>query len=253
VFLAYVDDSGDSKSYVLGAVLVNGSSWLSTLDQFIEFRRGLARERGFRMRWELKATHLVSGGGPWRKVGVPVPIRTRFGIYKRALVELSDLAPAIRTVAVVIPDRADTRLTAPPEEAAWDVLMERLERYGTRGGGECLIVADEGSPVKVRKLARRKRRFGYAPAAYGGAARKVPFRLLLDDPVHRNSMDNYFVQWADLVAYAAFRKIMHKGDVPTNLWDELAEARLAEANRIERDKGSNEPPGVIVWPARRVE
>lgn len=203
----------------------------------------------FRMRSELKATHLVGGGGPWRKLDTP--IRTRFGIYKRALHELADLAPAIQTVAVVIPDRRDPHLGAPAREAAWDVLMERFERYGTVGeGGECLIVADEGSPAKLRTLARRKRRFGYAPAAYGGPARKVPFKVLLDDPVTRDSSDSYFVQWADLVAYAAFRQIVPVPGVPRRLWDELTDACLAKANAIERGKGSKEPPGLVVWPSR---
>ena len=55
--------------------------------------------------------------------------------------------------------------------------MERFERYGSVGGrGECLIVADEGSPAKLKTMARRKRRSGYAPAAFGGPARAVPFR-----------------------------------------------------------------------------
>jgi Protein of unknown function (DUF3800) len=249
MFVAYVDDSGDSKSFVLGAVLVDAERWLAALDQLIAFRAGLSQTVGFRMRYELKATRFVSNGGAWRRLNVPM--RKRFGIYKLALAELASLAPAVRTVAVVIPDRTDARLVGSPREVAWDVLMERLERFGTVGkGGECLIIADEGSPAKLKTMARRKRRFGYAPAAFGGPARKVPFRVLLDDPVNRDSSDNYFVQWADLVAYAAFRQIVSFPIVPPNLWDDLGDARLAEANRIERQKGSKEPPGLIVWPSR---
>lgn len=249
MFVAYVDDSGDSNSFVLGAVLVDSQRWLAALDQLISYRAELSRTVGFRMRYELKATRFVSNGGPWRRL--KVPMRKRFGIYKLALSELASLVPAVRTVAVVIPDRADSRLQGSPREAAWDVLMERLERFGTNGkNGECLIIADEGSPAKLKAMARRKRRFGYAPSAFGGPARKVPFRALLDDPVNRDSSDNYFIQWADLVAYAAFRQIIPAPTVPRRLWDDLGEARLAEANRIERDKGSKEPPGLIVWPSR---
>jgi hypothetical protein len=252
VFVAYVDDSGDSTSFALGAVLVDGDHWLAALDQLIAFRAQLSKTIGFRMRHELKATRLVTNGGPWRKLKPEVPIRKRFGIYKLALGELAALSPAIKTVAVVVPDRHDARLTAPYREAAWDVLMERFERHGSVGGrGECLIVADEGSPAKLKSMARRKRRFGYAPAAFGGGARAVPFRVLLDDPVARDSSDNYFIQWADLVAYAAFRQIVTAPWVPPNLWDALGDARLDRANHIERtQKGSKEPPGLIVWPSR---
>lgn len=249
MFVAYVDNSGDSSSFALGAVLVDADQWLSTLDQLIAFRARLSRTTGFRMRHELKATRFVSNGGPWHRLRVP--LRTRFGIYKLALNELATLAPVVAVIGVVIPDRSDPKLMVSPREAAWDVLMERLERFGSvGGGGPCLIVADEGSPAKLKTMARRKRRFGYAPAAYGGEPRKVPFKVLLDDPVMRDSSDNYFVQWADLVAYAAFRQILPRPDVPATLWDELGDARLQAANRIERQKGSKEPPGLIVWPSR---
>ena len=79
---------------------------------------------------------------------------------------------------------------------------------------------------------------------------QCPFEILLDDPVARDSSDNYFVQWADLVAYAAFRQVVTSPWVPQGLWDELGDARLDRANHLERQKGSKEPPGLIVWPSR---
>ena len=68
MFVAYVDDSGDSNSFALGAVLVDADHWLAALDQLIAFRAQLSRTIGFRMRHELKATRLVTNGGPWRKL-----------------------------------------------------------------------------------------------------------------------------------------------------------------------------------------
>jgi hypothetical protein len=79
---------------------------------------------------------------------------------------------------------------------------------------------------------------------------RVPFKLLVDDPFFRDSKESYLVQWTDLVAYAAFRTVMPRPSVPPNLWADLGAARLGEANAIERTKGSEEPPGLIVWPSR---
>src|ERR1039458_561517 len=230
MFLAYVDDSGDARTFALGAVLVDADQWIDALDALVSFRAQLSRTVGLRMRSELKGTNLIGGNGPWHKLRVGD--RKRYGIFKRALGELAALAPAVQAVAVVVPDLSHPQLFGPPREVAWDVLMERFERFGTRGqAGPCLIIADEGSPAKLRTMARRKRRIGYAPAAFGGPARRVPFKLLLDDPVTRDSTDSYFVQWADLVAYAAFRQIRPVPGVPL-LWDELADARPAPANGI---------------------
>ena len=249
--LAYVDDSGDSRTVVLAAVLVPAEQWLDVHDHLIRFRSRLSKETGFRMRNELKGSEIVSDGGGWRKLNPRLLPRQRFGIYKAALRQLADLAPLVRTVGVVIPNRDDSRLQANARAEAWEKLMERLERFCHYSPTTCLIVPDEGSQGGLKTMARRKRRFGYAPPAFGGEALPVPFRQLVDDPMPKDSKESYLMQWADLVAYAAFRQVMPFPTVPTKLWDDLGEARLSEANNIERlRKGSQEPPGLIVFPSR---
>jgi hypothetical protein len=247
--LAYVDDSGDRDSFVLGAILVPSAQWLDVHDRLVAFRRTMSQELQFRVRWELKATELVAGGGKWRTLRTP--LRTRYGLYKAALRVLAELAPSVRTLGVVVPNRADARLWNGPREDGWDRLMDRLERFSANMGSTCLLVPDEGSPGQLRTWARRKRRVGHVPAAFGGPALPRPFRQLVDDPVFRASSEGYISQWADLVAYAAFRQIKPRPEVPEKLWDELAGARLSEANDLERARrGSTEPPGLIVWPSR---
>jgi Protein of unknown function (DUF3800) len=246
--LAYVDDSGDSHSFVLAAVLAPADQWLEVHDRLVAFRRRLSREARFRMRSELHATDIVSNGGPWRKLAVEP--RRRFGIYRAALRELQQMAPVVRTVGVVVPDQLDKRLQASARAEAWDVLLQRLERFCFKSGSTCLLVPDDGGRATVRAMARRKRRFGYAPSAFGGESQRVPFKQLVDDPFFRDSRESYLMQWADLVAHAAFRTVMPRAVVPTTLWDDLGAARLGEANQIERSKGCAEPPGLIVWPSR---
>lgn len=247
--VAYVDDSGDHRSFALGAILIPADRWFETHEQLVLFRRALSDRQGFRMRHELKGTELVSQGGRWRKLGTRK--RTRIGVYRAALRQLNDMAPVVRTVAVVVPDNRHPRLRAPAVQDAWEVLLERLERFCYHASSQCFLIPDAGNPKQLRRMTRRKRQFGYAPAAFGGPPRKVPFRQLVDDPSHRDSNTSYPVQWADLVAHAAWRTIVPRGDVPRDLWDELTDARLADANHVERQKGATEPPGLIVWPDRQ--
>jgi Protein of unknown function (DUF3800) len=248
LYLAYVDDSGDSQSFVLAAMLVPADRWLEVHDRLIAFRSTLSRETGFRMRNELHASEVISNGGAWRKLHVEP--RRRMGIYKAALRELQQMAPVVRTVGVVVPNQLDKRLRAAARAEAWDVLMQRLERFCFHESSTCLLVPDDGGRATVRTMARRKRRFGYAPSAFGGGSQRVPFKQLVDDPVFRDSRESYLMQWTDLVAYAAFRTILPRPSVPPALWDDLGAARLDEANNLERRKGSAEPPGLIVWPSR---
>ena len=247
--LAYVDDSGDRESYVLGALIVPAAQWMDVHDQLVVFRRRMSKDLGFRMRSELKAIELVAGGGPWHKVGTP--IRTRYGLYKSALRLIAGLAPVVRAVGVVVPRRTDARLWDGPREDAWDRLFNRLERFSNFNNTNTLLIPDEGSPAQLRTWARRARRFGYVPPAFGGQGIPRPFKQLVDDPVFRESHTSYLSQWADLVAYAAFRQIMPRPEVPDRLWDELGGARLHEANELEQRKWkSTEPPGIVVWPSR---
>jgi hypothetical protein len=248
--IAYVDDSGDSRAFVLGTILVPASEWLAVHDHLVRFRRRLSKETGFRMRHELKGTELISEGGAWRKLKQRVPPRRRIGIYKAALSCLAELAPVVQTLGVVVPNRADPRLRASAHAEAWEKLFERLERFCHYRSTTCLVLPDHGSDRNLRAMARRKRRFGYAPSAFGGEPLAVPFAQLVDDPMPKDSHQSYLLQWADLVAYAAFRQIVPSPELPNRLWDELGDARLEEANRLERRKGSAEPPGLIVWPSR---
>jgi len=248
-YIAFVDESGDSRSCALGVVILPAPSWLDVHDQLRAFRKRLSDDTGFRMRFELKATNFPSNGGPWHRLRT-LP-RTRWGIYKAALQALGAFDGLVRTLGVVVPNRLDDRLQAPAHHEAWEVLLERLRTFCAHNDGHVVIVPDEGTPVLIRKLARRKRRFGYAPPAFGGEAIAVPFRQLVDNPLFQPSHESYLMQWADLVAYAAFRTVKPDPHVPSGLWDELVLSSLGEANMIERTfKSSAERPGLIVWPSR---
>ena len=71
-----------------------------------------------------------------------------------------------------------------------------------------------------------------------------------NDPVSRNSQQSLFIQVADLVAYAAFRRVYpgptsrKHSVVPDDMWDELGPARMAEVNQ----RSGGPSPGIVTWP-----
>jgi hypothetical protein len=237
-----------------GCILVPVDQWLTVHDALVTFRSELSKRHSFRMRSELKATHLIprNGKGPWRKTSVTT--RSRHGIFRAALTQLDALAPAVRTLGVVVPDRQHTKLRESAVEDCWNKLLERLERFCSAEKSHCILMPDDGNPLTVRRIARKRRRFAYAPSAYaGGMSQSVPFGRLVDDPLPRDSQHSYLMQWADLVAHAAFRRVMPRPGVPEHLWENLGASLLGEANRVERRKRDcNEPEGLIVWPDRRI-
>ncbi len=254
MYVAYVDESGDdgtkrgsSLTYALGCVVVESPDLASVFDNFIMFRRYVAASFGVPVRAEIKANYLLRNGGPLR--ASPLSERARFKLY-RAHMRIQDKL-GMKAFAVVIDkgeaaNRIGGRRAA--SDIAWEFLLQRLERSFRRS--EVLVIHDEGDPLTIRKRARKARRAGIAGSAFGAGILKVPFRNLLDDPVPRDSKQSYFLQLADLNAYAAFRRLHPpppaRGKVvPARMWDYLEAAHMTAVRDTAKYPG---PPAIVPWP-----
>jgi hypothetical protein len=87
------------------------------------------------------------------------------------------------------------------------------------------------------------RRFNHVPSAFGSGTLDRKAMNIVEDSSDRRSTESFFVQLADLNAYAAFRKAFPSASFDGTVWDELGEARLAEVNKT---RGG--PTGIVVWP-----
>jgi hypothetical protein len=244
VYFAYIDESGDSgsggsRTYALGCVLVDADVWPDRFDRVIDFRRHLFQLFGLPVRAEIKANYLLRNGGPFRQLGLGES--ARFAIYRQCM----RLHPKLgfKTFAILINKANHPARTA--ADLAWEYMLQRLERFSTYGDEVVLVVHDEGNALAVRKLARKSRRAGIAGSMMGTGYLKRPFNRLLDDPVSRNSAQSYFLQLADLVAYAAFRRhypppVRPVQIVPQMMWDELGTAAYGEVNKY-----SGGPAGIV--------
>lgn len=243
-YLAYIDDSGDSRSFALGVILVpTDERWLIFHDRLVNFRSRLSKQHDFLMSWELHATEIIGNSGKWRRTTTRQ--QTRNGIYKAALRLLSDSADLdVHTFGVVIADRESM---VEPKEKAWTLVLERLETFTRVNDSTVLLIPDNGDPLLVRRLVRRQRRHHYVPSMIDsgpGTGLQRNFVRVVEDPLHRDSADSYEIQWADLVAYSAFRRLRGSAKFPPNMWEHLDESLLRKVNRSQRD----EPDGLVTWP-----
>jgi hypothetical protein len=251
MYFAYVDESGDSgptgsRSFSLGCVLVEHSAWPQVFDNFIDFRRFLRARFGVPVRGEIKANHLIRNGGVFRQLALSES--ARFAIYRAQMRLLPKLG--MSAFAVLIRKdlmQAEGRVED-PREVAWEYLLQRLERFTTYSSTHAMLVHDEGYADRIRAMTRKARRAGGAGSMFGTGFLRLPARLIIDDPVSRHSDQSYFLQAADLVAYAAFRRYYPpppgpRRIVPTTMWDELGTGILWQVNR-----NVGGPPGIVVWP-----
>jgi hypothetical protein len=157
----------------------------------------------------------------------------------------------LSTFAVVIDKQQAAQRSGrrPASDIAWEYLLQRLERRASHEATEILVFHDEGDALTIRGRARKSRRAGTAGSAFGTGMLSVPFVRLIDDPIPRQSHESYFVQLADLSAYAAFRRVYAPPPravqiVPQTMWDEIGASRF----RPVRAARFGDPPGIVPGP-----
>lgn len=248
MYFAYFDESGDTgmtalsptTTFVLSGILMHDRHWLSALDQTVAFRRYLRDQFRISPRAELKASWLIHNRGEIRDSGLSYEARMRAYL---AAMRFQRKAGVFRTFAVLIKKQAITRLPTDIRDTAWHYAIQRLERFGTANRDNVHVLPDEGHGEFIIKKIRAMRRFHYAPSAFGPEGLERKAENIVEDPSDRKSRESFFIQLADLNAYAAFRKVFPSPNFGEHLWDELGDSRITEVNRL---RGG--PPGIVVWP-----
>lgn len=232
--IAYIDESGDSGNntggssltYTLGCVMVKATDWNSSFDDLVSMRRRIKTNFGIRVRAEIKANYLIRNSGSLKDSELAPNERSL--VFRAHLKQMAQ-DPNLSAFAIVIHKSMSVQ---PSEvvEAAWTALLQRLQRTSAAWGGcPVIIVHDEGENVRIRKVARWSRRRLSAGSMTGSDRFQVPFITLIDDPVPKSSHESYFLQLADLVAYAAFRRIYPPSSSISNVVDQKMWANMGRA------------------------
>lgn len=246
MYFAYADESGDNgyknsptPSFTLAIVVVDVHDWLATLDELIAFRRGLRNDFGVAVTAELKATSLVHGKGPLRHLSRA----ERMEVYRRAMVLQCEIG-TISTWAVVIrKDKIRSRDTVDPRDTCWEYMIQRLERFADHHESLIHLLPDEGHGLFIRKKLRKMRRFNRPKSAFGDSRLNRDALNIVEDSSDRDSSASYFIQLADLNAYAAYRTVYPCPGFGDEMWSVLDSCRDARTNRLRPG-----PTGIVVWP-----
>lgn len=204
--LLYLDDSGSLKNrgekyFILAGVSLfeRQAYWLQkSLDDLVD-----SLNRSGRSPIELHGNQIMAGRGPWRGL-----LREeRRNVIRQALETAQNLAPEQwRLFGVVVERRA--LVAEDPVGYAFEQLCNRFDRFLTRlyhqgYNQRGLIVLDKTSDEpRLQSLATEFRTVGH---------RWGITHNLVDVPLFVDSRATRFIQYADLVAYAIWRKF-ERGD-----------------------------------------
>jgi hypothetical protein len=216
---------------------------MDSLDTLVRMRRIMREKLGISPRQELKAIDIRKGRGALWGLGWSLERRMQF--YQNVLKFVAAEMPHLTVFAVAIDKRPAFERDHEPRETAWQYALQRVHRFCEDGDHSAMIFPDEGHGVLIKRLMRKMRRFEHVPRRWGTGTLSVPVQRLVEDPNDRESRDSYFVQIADLCAFAAHRSryVDPLDAVDSGLWDLLGDRRLLKVNSV-----SGGPPGIKYYP-----
>lgn len=211
VYMAYVDDSGDSKhGTTLTALLVEPAHWSGVLDAWLEGRRAVHGEFGVRKHAELHAADLYKGRGQFCETPEQ---QARFGGRQRAAtgrIVLSHLSKFEHFHVVTV---GTSEVSKP---AVYARFIAYLEDWAAEQQTELVIFYDgpqgthheDGSEPTRDQLAAQWEDALRNAAPYRRVHRDLDIgrRRVVEDPIMQDSRYSQLIQAADLIAYGAYHR-----------------------------------------------
>ena len=249
MLLMYVDETGDAgfespcPVFGLAGLFLDEENWLSSLDRLVNMRRLMRTQFSVRMQAEIKAYWLING-----KKGVAhLSRKKRRAVYRMHMDVLRTLPVSVFSV-LIQKDLIQDQAGQDPRDKAWTYFIQRMERETDNQGKRMMLFPDDGHEEFIRRKLREMRRYSRVPSAKA-LGPHAPFQrdavMLIEDPNHRSSEHSYFIQMADLCAYAMYRHVRPIQQFGSTMWERLGGVRNERVNMV-----GGGPKGIVVWPKK---
>ncbi len=221
MYLMYVDESGDcgmpadgspTRYFCLTGLVVHELRWRDTLADLRQFRHWLKRQYHVYLEDELHAADMLNKPSRVAPSFQLLAKHERLAIIRNFADKIASLAD-ISLINVVV-DKASGKVPDKDEvfRWAWYSLFQRFEntiRYQNFPGPKNaddrgMVFPDNTDGVKLKKhiSAMRLRNRLKVTQQFGAFVYKdEPIKVIIEDPVMRDSRESYFIQAADCAAY----------------------------------------------------
>lgn len=217
MYIMYVDESGDTgvtnsptRHFALSSLIVHELRWDSALQQLIDFRRRMRDKFGLKMAEEIHASGMINKPGDL----VRINRNDRLTVLRAFIDEVTKL-PDINLINVVTDKRpADTSDIV--FDRTWQALIQRFENTlsyrnfpGPANADERGLIICDKTDSRLNRLLRRMRRYNPVPnqQSFGRSYRDLRLKYIIEDPVHRDSRDTYFLQAVDTAAFFLYQAL----------------------------------------------
>jgi hypothetical protein len=214
----------------------------------------LKEDYGIPVKFEMHTKYFLLDKKPFRQLGLSD--ETRLVIMDRFCDLISGLD--LRTVNVVIDKIKIKNTKYNILDNALTYSVQRIENDLKKNDPDknFLIITDEGRVAKMRSTTRRVQQFNYIPSKYDNRPYRDEIKLLIEDPLPKNSKESHFIQISDLISYIVSLYSVYTYGVG-KLHNRLPESvnRTKVISWMEKLKGSlntkasgRDPYGVVCYP-----
>lgn len=205
MYIMYVDESGDpgsvngsSEYFILSGLIVHYKSWYKKLDLLKRMRKYFKKKYGLGVTTEIHAKELFRLGN--LKLYKKIHKAQRVRLFK----EYAELIPKIFKNCRVINICFHKNDFAPGTDftlLAFARLVTRYNMFLTKTvRDEGIIIADGASEKKLRMLLRKMRIYNPVRSHYSEKTYNARITNVIEDIMHHNSTDSYFIQTVDVIA-----------------------------------------------------
>lgn len=217
MILSYFDEAGDdgypatsSTLFVLSCIYFNHQNWQPIYQKIHELRHFLKATYGFPVQMELHTRDFLLNKKPYS--ALRLSDNQRIEILNTCCSGLASLDLKSINVAIIKPNIKIS--TYDVLDNAFTYAIQRIENdlNTLDPTSKFMIITDPGRVGKMRKTARRIRRFNYIPSRYSSTPYRKEIQRLIEDPLPKESDESYFIQFCDMISYIVYEfKILQLG------------------------------------------
>lgn len=221
MYISYFDETGDdgfpqysSELFVLSSIYLHHQNWKEVYEAIVNFRRHLKATYNLPVNVELHTKMLLLNKELYKQYNWTEDVRLK--IVKEIALFIASLDD-VKSINVCIVKKKI--ITQKQREYYQHILdralcfnVQRIENSIKRidPATKFMIITDEGRVGVMQQTVRKIQRINFVPSKYGTTDYRQEIKLLIEDPLPKDSRSSFFIQIADFISYFVYLKLIGK-------------------------------------------
>ncbi|EKD93850.1 MAG: hypothetical protein ACD_28C00039G0002 [uncultured bacterium] len=213
MYIVYFDETGDdgypsfsSRLFVLTSIYLHHQNWKPIFEAFYDFRRAVKENWNIPIKIELHTKAFLLNKKPFRQLGLSEG--DRLNLCRSFAKMISTLDMEIINVAVnkTMIDPQSPGRYKDILDVALTYNIQRVENTIKRiePATKFITITDEGRVGKMQKTTRKIQKINFVPSLYGPTTYRNEIKMMIEDPLPKNSKESFFIQACDFVSFFVY-------------------------------------------------